>query len=108
MNPVIQRISKPGGVLLLINVEVIDPQRFGEYVKGHLPTISQFGGKIIFQSSRTRPLEGEWEARDILVIHQWESQEQLMKWYHSEEYAPWKALRQTAARVNATICEQMT
>ena len=101
-----QRIAKSGGVLLIIDVEILDETKFLQYVKGHLPSVALYGGKIIFDSIKSKVLEGDWLPKTRLIIHQWESEEKLMLWYNSSEYEPWKELRFSAANVNATICIQ--
>ena len=44
-------------------------------------------------------LEGEYQPESILII-ELPSMEQLLACYHSEDYAPYKALRQSCGRMN--------
>lgn len=49
-------------------------------------------------------IEGEWNPA-ILVIHEWPSRAAFHAGYDSEEYRPWREMRQRSAGVNAILAD---
>lgn len=89
----------------IVNIlRIKDQEKFNEYVVGHLPTIEKFGGKFLVKGNSGEILEGRWES-NLVVVHEFPSIEQFKKWYYSEEYRPWKELRQSCADVNVILTE---
>lgn len=85
-------------------VDIFDREKFQQYVDGHTPTVEQFGGRFLVKGYQGEILEGSW-PNNIIVIHEFPSIEQFKTWYESEEYAPWKKLRQESAEVNVILTE---
>jgi uncharacterized protein (DUF1330 family) len=86
----------------VIDVTVKDQEKLKEYVAGHLPTIVQYGGKILGRGFDPEVVTGNWAPR-LLVIHEWPSREQFQSWYDSAEYRPWKKLREEACEMNMVL-----
>jgi len=101
-----QNITQEGGVIALIQVKVKNPKKFIEYVEGHLPSIAQYGGKILFEGLHQENIEGEQALRDLVVVQLWKDKATFMQWWNSPEYAPWKAMRHEGADVSVSIAEQ--
>lgn len=72
--------------------------------KYRIPTIEKYGGKFLVKGHRGEVLEGSWES-NLMVVQEFPSVEQFKQWYHSEDYRPWKALRQSCADVNVILTE---
>lgn len=89
---------------ILIDLEITDPAGFQEYLKLAAPTVKQYGGKVIIGGATSETLEGDWHPR-LLSVGEFESVEQAMRWYNSEEYAPAKALRYKAANNKAIVVQ---
>ncbi len=68
-----------GPILALIQVEVMDAEKFREYVKGHLPTIELYGGKVILKSAGMEVIEGAWMP-ELFVIHEWPGVAAFKRW----------------------------
>ncbi|MCP4595334.1 DUF1330 domain-containing protein [Neptuniibacter sp.] len=85
-------------------VKIHHPEKFKEYVIGHVPTVDQYGGKFLVKGDLGEVLEGEW-PNNLMVLHEFPSIEQFKRWYESEEYKPWKELRQSCADVNVILTE---
>lgn len=85
-------------------VKVHDQEKFREYVVGHIPSIEKFGGKFLTRGQLGEVLEGAWES-NVMVVHEFPSVEQFKEWYYSDDYRPWKALRQSCADVNVILVE---
>ncbi|SRR6266568_2364219 len=90
----------------IILVKVKDFDLFTEYVNGHLPTISKFGGKIVFRSIENTPVIGH-ETPDVVVIQEWSSEPAFELWWNSEEYKPWAKMRDSAASMSIIKCQNI-
>jgi uncharacterized protein (DUF1330 family) len=77
---------------ILLDLEITDPEGFQEYLKLAGPTVKQYGGKVLVGGAVPENLEGDWHPR-LFSIGEFESVEQALRWYNSEEYAPAKAHR---------------
>lgn len=95
-------MSKAYNIVNIIKIH--DQEKFQQYVVGHIPTIEQFGGKFLVKGDQGEVLEGDWQS-NIMVVQEFPSIEQFKAWYHSEEYRPWKALRQSCADVNVILTQ---
>jgi len=85
-------------------IKIFDKDKFQEYIKGHIPTMDKYGGKFLVKGYTGEVLEGEWNS-NLIVIHEFPSINHFKEWYHSEEYQPWKELRQLCAEVNVILTE---
>jgi len=89
-------------VYAVIDVTVKNQEKLKEYVAGHLPTIAQYGGKILCRGFDPAVVTGCWTPK-LLVIHEWPSREQFQLWYDSDEYRPWKELWEGACDMNLVL-----
>lgn len=89
---------------MIFDIEVHDPEQYGEYRKLATPTVAQYGGRYIVRGGEAQALEGEWEPKRVVVL-QFDSREQALAWYGSTEYEPAKAIRERAATSKAIIVE---
>lgn len=91
-------------VSYLILAKIIDKELFNKYINGHIPTISNFGGKIVFRSISNLSILGNnnWDA---IAIQEWEDSESFDKWWISDEYKPWSEIREKAAIIDIIKCE---
>lgn len=80
----------------IVELDVTDPKGYQEYSQLALPTILQFGGKVLVAGETIENLEGDWQPKRVVIL-EFASMEQAKKWYHSEEYTPLKARRFKAA-----------
>lgn len=89
---------------VVIDVTVKDLEKLKEYVTGHLPTIVQYGGRVLSRGFDPVVVTGNW-APQLLVIHEWPGREQFQSWYESDEYRPWKELREAACEMDMVLLE---
>ena len=59
--------------------------------------LEKYGGRFIVRGGKTETLEGGWSPKRLIVL-EFSSMDQALKWYRSPEYKPLIALRQRAAR----------
>lgn len=84
-------------------IEVTDPKPYEEYRKQVLAVVNQYGGKFIVRGGRSEALEGAAPKR--LVVLEFPTMEQALKWYRSPEYAPLIKLRQKASKGKLVLVE---
>ena len=95
-------MAKAYNIVDIINIH--DIEKFDQYVAGHIPTIDKFGGRFLVKGDSGEVLEGSWDS-SLMVVHEFPSVELFKAWYDSDDYRPWKALRQSCAEVNAILTE---
>ena len=91
-------------IYAVINVTVKNKEQFIAYVAGHLPTIARYGGMILCRSIDPVVVTGNWTPH-LLVIHEWPNRAQFQSWYDSEEYLPWKELREEACDMDMVLLD---
>lgn len=104
-NPV-QPILNAGQCLAFIEVAITNEANFMKYVIGHLPSITQYGGKIIFEGYDNTSYEGEKATYNFMVVQQWNSKAEFDSWWNSPAYKPWKDMRATGASVTLKLISQ--
>jgi uncharacterized protein (DUF1330 family) len=90
----------------LILARIIDLDLFTLYMKGHLPSIEQYGGKVLFRSTKNVPILGK-EVWDAIAMHEWPSKTAFTTWWQSPEYLPWVKIRDQAAKISITHCQDI-
>lgn len=81
---------------LIVDNEITDPNTYDEYRHQVVPLIKRFGGRFLLRGGPVLHLEGEWKPQRLVLV-EFPSMEALQAFYHSPEYAPMRALRQTAS-----------
>ena len=84
-------------------IEVTDPAVYDDYRKQVLATITKYGGRFLARGGKDEPLEGAAPKR--VVVLEFPSYEQALKWYRSPEYAPLITLRQKASKGRLVLVE---
>ncbi|QJF52582.1 DUF1330 domain-containing protein [Roseobacter ponti] len=95
-------LIEPDGILVTIQVQILQPEKLQAYVEGHAPSLAQYGGRLIYIGGDQETVEGDLPVGDIIAIHAWSSRERFLEWYNSDEYRPWKEYRQNGV-TKATI-----
>jgi len=81
---------------VVVQAEVTDWDKFGEYLKETPLVIARHGGKYIVRGGEMVILEGDSQNKRVVII-EFPSLQKAKEWYHSEEYQRVKSLRQGAA-----------
>lgn len=90
----------------LILAKILDPELFAQYIKGHIPTIALYGGRVTFRSTDNVPILGT-ETWNAIAIQEWPSETAFEAWWGSEEYRPWAEIRDKAATVTIVKCNNL-
>lgn len=88
----------------ILDIEVIDAEGYKDYVKLAPDAVKLYGGKYIARGGQNETLEGDWQAKRLVIL-EFPSVEQAKTWLNSSEYAPARALRYQYARTNMVIVE---
>ena len=78
-------------------VDVMDPAAYEDYRKQVGAVVTKYGGRFIARGGKVEALEGGWSPKRLVLL-EFPSMEQALKWYRSPEYAPLIKLRQRASR----------
>jgi uncharacterized protein (DUF1330 family) len=89
---------------VIVEVNVSDPQVFGEYAKGVPATIAAYGGKYLVRGGALETKEGGWSPKRLVVL-EFPSMDQARKWYDSPEYKPLLDMRIKAANAKLILVE---
>lgn len=77
----------------IVNVEVIDPERYEDYRREVLPTLTPFGGEFLVRGGRHEVLEGDWQPARLVVLR-FPDMDQARAWYVSPDYQRILPIRQ--------------
>ena len=89
---------------VIADVEVTNPELFGEYRALVAETVELYGGRYLARGGETTLVEGD-RAPSRAVIIEFESAVRAKEWYDSPEYEPVKRMRLDSANSNVVIVE---
>jgi uncharacterized protein (DUF1330 family) len=89
---------------ILVEVDVTNPQQYGEYTKLSPGIIEKFGGRFIARGGRSATLEGT-PARGRIVVVEFPSFERAEEFYKSAEYDAARKVRAGAATARFVLVE---
>ncbi len=89
---------------VIVDIEVLDPEGYKEYVKLAPEAVKLYGGRYIARGGQNETLEGEWQAKRLVIL-EFENSEKARQWLNSPEYAPARALRHKYAKTNMVVVE---
>ena len=89
---------------VIVDVAVHDPDAYERYKGMSLAAVTAFGGRFIVRGGKAEVLEGEWTPQRVVVV-EFDTVEQAKSWWSSDEYAPAKALRQSASTGKIILVE---
>lgn len=92
------------GYLLFDNVTVHDADLLGQYAQGAARTVEEHGGRYLAVAPAVEAVEGEMGVTAPVLI-EFASLDDARRWYHSPDYAPWKAMRRQACDNTAILFE---
>ncbi|HEX2111304.1 MAG TPA: DUF1330 domain-containing protein [Gaiellaceae bacterium] len=89
---------------VVVNIDVLYPERYAEYVQRAPESVARFGGRYIARAGRTDVLEGDWIPKRFVIL-EFPTYEDAKAWWASEEYADAKALRHATATTQMVVTE---
>jgi len=92
---------------IIIDVTIRDAARMEAYKKLVPATLVPFNGKFIVRGGTSEVLEGDWNPNRIVII-EFPSMGKAKAWWSSDDYAPAKSIRQSAAVTKMIMIEGMS
>ena len=89
---------------VIAEIEVTDPAAYEDYRKQVPGVVEKYKGKFIVRGGKIESMEGGWAPKRMVVV-EFPSMDQALKWYRSPEYRPLIALRQRASKGKLIIVE---
>lgn len=90
---------------LIVDTKITNPHAYETYKALAKPLVEKYGGTYKVRGGEMDVLEGNLWNPSRLVIIEFASMEQARTFYHSDEYAPVRALRQGASVCTLVLVE---
>jgi len=89
-------------IYLVFENEIHDEEAYERYKAAVKPMVEAAGGEYLTRDGKIDVLVGDWHPKRV-VIFRWPSQEALDAFSSSEEYQPWKKLRESVTTTKTLI-----
>ena len=89
---------------VVVDIEIIDFERYEEYKKMAPDPIAAYGGKYLARGGALEVLEGEHTPQRVVIL-EFESIERAKQWWDSPEYREARELRHATARSTMLVVE---
>ena len=89
---------------IIVNVDTSDPEKYQDYKAMAQETVAQHGGHYLVRGGKMEVLEGGWRPTRLVIV-QFDTYEDALKWWNSEAYAPAKALRQSLSDTDMILVD---
>ena len=84
---------------MIANVEIIDAENMKKYMQATPEVVKKYSGRFLVRGGEIWVAEGRWTPKRLVIL-EFESFEKAKEFWHSAEYAPLKALRQSSANTD--------
>src|SRR5690348_7246182 len=89
---------------IIVDVEIHNLEAYEAYKKLTPASLLEYNGRFIVRGGKSETLEGDWNPQRMVVL-EFPSVEKAKAWWASENYAPAKAIRQSAAITKMLVVE---
>jgi uncharacterized protein (DUF1330 family) len=89
-------------IYLILDNQIHDVEAYERYKAAVKPMVETAGGEYLTRDGKVDVLVGDWHPSRV-VIFRWPSQEALDAFMSSEEYQPWKALRESVTTTKTLV-----
>ena len=87
---------------VIVDIEVVNPEKYQEYIKLAPAGVAACGGKYLARAGRTEVLEGDWVPKRLVIL-EFESVEAAKAWLESPAYRPARQMRHRSANTNMVV-----
>jgi uncharacterized protein (DUF1330 family) len=91
-------------VYMILEIEVVDAETYGEYVGQAPATVEQYGGRYLVRGGAVTPLAGGWDPQRLVVI-EFPTMERFQEWLTSPEYTAIAPLRERSTKGKVIVVE---
>ncbi len=89
---------------VIVDVTINNTDAYSAYKELTPASIKHYNGKFIVRGGSTETLEGDWKPERIVVL-EFPDLETARAWWHSEEYAGAKKIRQANAETKMILVD---
>jgi uncharacterized protein (DUF1330 family) len=89
---------------VIAEIEVTDPAAYEDYRRQVPAVVEKYKGKFIVRGGRIESMEGGWAPKRMVVV-EFPTMDQALRFYRSPEYKPLIGLRQNASKGKLIIVE---
>ena len=94
-------------VYMIVEIHVIEPQEYSQYVDGVRDIIERHGGRYLARGGKVVPLAGNWNPERIILI-EFDNLHSVQTCLQSPEYRELAPLRENSTTSRAIIVEGCT
>lgn len=87
----------PAFLIADVAVDDLDAYRASGYLEAAREIAARYGGRYRARGGASETLEGDWTPARLVLI-EFPDMERLRAFWNSEDYAPWRAVRERHAR----------
>ncbi|MBR98087.1 MAG: D-fructose-6-phosphate amidotransferase [Dehalococcoidia bacterium] len=88
----------------IAEVDVSNAEMFRRYMELVPKTVDQFGGKYLVRGGTVKSIEGDWHPKRLVVI-EFESMDEAIRWYNSKEYSEVLKIRHISSDTKLVFVE---
>lgn len=92
-------------VFFLAEIEILDRDKYHEYIDRASQIIRQYGGEYVFRSEQIVPVSGNWTPHRLVLIR-FNSKTDIHMCFGSTEYLQIRHLREESTKSRAVIIDQ--
>ena len=89
-------------IYVILDNQIHDSEAYDRYKTAVRPMVEAAGGEYLARDGRIDVIAGDWNPNRV-VIFRWPSQEALDAFLSSEDYQPWKELRESVTTTNTVV-----
>lgn len=89
---------------MVVQATVTKPEQFAEYAQRMPALVEKHGGRYRVLGGEVESLEGDW-GYQVLVVSEWTSMDEARTFWHSDEYAELKKVREGALDVIVLLAD---
>jgi uncharacterized protein (DUF1330 family) len=92
---------------LIANVEIKDSEKIEEYLASTPEILRKFSGRFLVRGGELWIAEGNWTPKRLVVV-EFDTLEKAKEFWSSDDYKPFKKLRQSSAYTDMIFVDGIT
>ena len=89
---------------VIIDVEITDAERYGEFMEKVTATVEAYGGKFVVRGGAFDVIEGDWTPNRLALL-EFATVEDSKAWLASPEYNALNEIRTSSSNINMVVVE---
>ena len=89
-------------IYLILDNQIHDVEAYERYKTAVKPMVEAAGGEDLTRDGKVDVLAGDWNPSRVVIL-KWPSQEALDTFMSSEDYKPWKELREPVTTTKTLV-----